>query len=121
MIIICCCLKTFSFSVFSISLTRVFTRHEFQNPVIMPVTLSNGIPDSQRLLMGLWELKVPRRSPGLGWVRETWLAMAHPTGVPAPRTTRPLTEAFPGNRMTLSRPKGAIGKVVFVGWLPSQS
>jgi len=45
-------------------------------------------------------------------VRETWLATAHPAGVPAPRTTRPLTEAFTGNWMTFFGPKGAIGKVV---------
>lgn len=61
---------------------------------------------------GAWELKVPQQSLGLGWMQEKWLAMAHPTGVPAPRTTRPLTEAFTGNWMTFSRPKGAVGKVV---------
>lgn len=51
---------------------------------------------------------VPRAGVG----EEAWLAAAHPAGVPAPRTTRPLTEAFTGNWIDILWAKRAIGKVV---------
>lgn len=47
------------------------------------------------------------------------LATSHLTGVPASRTTRLLTEAFTGNWMRFSGPKGTIRKVVL--WVGFQA
>lgn len=60
-------------------------------------------------------LMVPRANVDEG----DMLVTSYPTGVPASRTTMPLTESFTENWMRFSWPKGTIGKVVL--WVGFQA